>query len=283
MRKDGSLGLELTQQSQHENGPSEAGPSLLVAAMTHVGRRREHNEDAIAVGAWLNPVEPMGRPHMARLDLRAGAVLTLADGIGGAPCGDEASRFVAMRARGLLHGRYPGEGDLHRAFGVLNDELYGLMDARPWCRTMGTTAVIVWMTSDILVIGSIGDSRFYWLEGGTARQITTDHAPAGPHPKDTPPHRRSGLITQALGGRRISFSPDPDLHTLVAAPGGRFLICSDGLTNMLRPSELDAIVAEFALAPLEQLTQGLIDRALEEGGTDNISVIVASVEAKARL
>ena len=251
---------------------------LRFAALTHVGRVRQRNEDSLSIGGWVSSDASMRQPYVGELSLSSGTVLTVADGIGGAPCGDRASRFVAARVPALLSNRSPQEADIVRVFQTVNEELHSLMDNTPECRTMGTTVVVAWLQDTSMVVGSIGDSRFYRLDGGEAHQITFDHAPPGPHPKDAPASSRSHLITQALGGR-WSVSPlTPDVHLLDMQPWDTFLLCSDGLTNMLRPNELNEVIQSRFIGPLEDLAERLVERALEEGGYDNVSLIVGRVE-----
>lgn len=232
-----------------------------ITAFTHRGRVRPQNEDAVVVGEWIAQGD-MAEPCSFRHALDEPIVCAVADGLGGHMAGEVASRHAAQRLAaegGRLGSAQAVEEALHR----INDELYRAMAQDPACVGMGTTIVGL-VLSGKLVRFNAGDSRLYRFDGGHLSQLSID---------DTPPGPRSGRITQSLGG----VWPEAALHPHVAEepliPPARFLLCSDGLTDMVGDRE---IARCLALADADAALQ-LFDLAMRAGGADNISVVLVCV------
>jgi len=233
-----------------------------VTAFTHRGRLRPQNEDTIVVGDWVSVVDMAG-PEQSRHDLSAPLVCAVADGMGGHNAGEVASRYAARRLAAepehLLDAR-AAAGTLQ----AIDTELYSAMAADDDLLGMGTTVVGL-VLAPRLVWFNVGDSRLYDFANGTLGQLSIDDSPPGP---------RSGLITQSLGGSVARTGILPHVGELDLAPGASFLLCSDGLTDML---DQETIADCLRLPDFDAVTE-LFDRAMRAGGADNISIVIASVE-----
>lgn len=236
-------------------------PLAQVCAFTHRGRVRGKNEDTIVVGSWLSPPD-MEAPQVIRQPLAAPFLCGVADGMGGHRAGEVASRHAAFRlaqagphlltAQRVREALVRIDGQLHEvaakdmALAGMGTTVAGLVLARP----------LVWF--------NVGDSRLYRCNEDGLSQLSID---------DTPPGPRSGLITQSLGGGH-GRPLRPHVHEEAFGVPARFLLCSDGLTDMLD----DAAIEEALALPDDEAVLQLFDRAMTAGGTDNVSIVVVRVE-----
>lgn len=237
--------------------------SARVTAFTHRGRVRERNEDTIVVGDWVSPAG-METPRQSRHALSAPLVCAVADGMGGHRAGEVASRCVAQRlaAGGDRLSDTRGAEEMLRA---IDAELYRAMEADADLLGMGTTVAGL-VLAPRLVWFNVGDSRLYRYSGGRLLQMSIDDTPGGP---------RSGLITQSLGGALPRAEIAPHIGEEELRAPSRFLLCSDGLTDMLAVEDIEDCLALYDL----DATAQLFDLAMRAGGMDNISIVVMSVEA----
>lgn len=223
------------------------------------GRWREQNEDA------------------ARVDAES-ALLVVADGMGGHPCGDVASQVAADTVA-------QAAGDLRISLG---DALAGahaaVLQAAEDGRGsagMGTTCVACRLGRDGLEVAWVGDSRAYRLRAGALEALTRDHSEVqllvdqgALTPEQATRHPGRHMLARALGVGPLERS-EVDDRTLPAAPGDRVLLCSDGLTSELEDGQIEALVAAH---PGDQdAVDALIGAALEAGGRDNITVAMGTV------
>jgi PPM family protein phosphatase len=252
------------------------GSTLDIANRSHAGMVRAHNEDAIFVdGAGL---------------------AILADGMGGYNAGEVASGIaVDVIKEGLLpeliSGRDLSKVDvntglthaallLQQQIAAANKGIYEAAQNRPECAGMGTTVVAAVFHGDRVSIAHIGDSRCYRLRGGRFEQLTRDHSllqeqiDAG---QITPDQARyslnKNLVTRALG---IEAIVPADISEFRVEADDVYLLCSDGLTDMVDTDVVHGIVDEQRGA-LEMAAEQLIELANQNGGRDNISVILAHV------
>ena len=233
-------------------------PIAQISAFTHRGRVRADNEDTIVIGDWLSPPE-MDAPRALRQPLPL--VCAVADGMGGHRGGEVASRTAAQAltaAGGELTSAEHTRARLLQIDAALND----MMRADAALRGMGTTIAGL-VLADPLVWFNIGDSRLYRFSDGRLEQVSID---------DTPPGPRSGLLTQSLGGG-LPAPPVPHVGEIALAPPARFLLCSDGLTDML---DDDDIAACLMLADTDAVVE-LFEMAMRAGGMDNVSIVVGRV------
>jgi serine/threonine protein phosphatase PrpC len=254
------------------------GIRLRSSARTSVGQVRENNEDSV---------------HLWPSDQFVLAVV--ADGMGGAAAGEEASRMAieAIQSGMSLRSR----DNLERMTGLADDDISSRLREsiqqanlsimqrsidEPDMRGMGTTVTLAFVRGTEVIIAHVGDSRAYQVNGSSReiRQITSDHSfveallSAG-HitPEQALDHPMRNVLYRALGQAE---DVDVDIYRTNLVVGDRLVLCSDGLTRHVRPAE----IAELVLAEENpaKASKQLIDLANERGGEDNVSVIVILVE-----
>jgi PPM family protein phosphatase len=240
--------------------------------LTHVGRQRQHNEDAFLVET------------NAKLFL-------VADGMGGHAAGEIASRIaVDSISEFILHtkeddGTWPHAYDEHfkrstnrlmAAVRMANTRVLEAMRKDARLRGMGTTVVACLADDDVMSFAHVGDSRAYLIRDNNLNRITNDHSwvfeqvQAGMLTEaEAEKHPLRNVITRALGG---ALQVVPDASEVETKPGDVFLLCSDGLTGMVPEEEILRIVTQTD--SLEDACQNLIDAANERGGLDNVTAIL---------
>jgi serine/threonine protein phosphatase PrpC len=233
-----------------------------VCAFTHRGRVRAQNEDTIVVGDWVSPLE-MREPRISHHSLAPPLVCAVADGLGGHRAGEVASRHAArqLARAGAALASVDGVQEMLRR---IDNELYAAMAQDAGCAGMGTTIAGL-VLGERLIWFNVGDSRLYRFRDGDFAQVSVD---------DTPPGLRSGLITQSLGGALQPQPVRPHVGEEELSVPSRFLLCSDGLTDMLD----DGDIADCLRLPDADAVAQLFDRAVRAGGADNVSIVVVSVE-----
>jgi len=208
-------------------------------------------------------------------------IFVVADGMGGAQAGEVASRAAADAFDVDLAGG-PLEKLLRETIAAANRRIHELARADPSRAGMGTTltAAIVDAEGEEVAIGHVGDSRAYRLRGGRLEQLTRDHSLVEEMRRkgqltdaQAEDHPQRSIITRALGPE-----PDvePDVHTVAAAPGDVFLICSDGLTTMLDEAQIARLLGRAS--SMEAAVRALVDEANRAGGRDNITALAFRVE-----
>ena len=236
--------------------------ALHYALRSDVGLLREGNEDSAYAGPRL---------------------LAIADGMGGHAAGEVASA-VAISAIAPLDSR--GLSDsvdmldaLASAVASARATLHEMSEADPATEGMGTTLTALLWAGDQVAICHIGDSRAYLLRDGDLYQITTDHTliqslvdEGRLSPAAAANHPQRSLIMRALQG---STEADPDLSMHTAVLGDRYLLCSDGLTDVVTDKAVHSTLVSVQDA--EEAVEHLIDQAINNGGPDNITCIVADV------
>jgi serine/threonine protein phosphatase PrpC len=245
--------------------------TVQVTAFTHQGRVRDSNEDTIAVGPWVRN-QPMSIPHQWRLALETPFLCLVADGMGGQAAGEIASQHVAVRLTQEAS-QITGTDQLGFLLQKINAELYELMAAEPSRVGMGTTVAGIVLLEGHLIWFNVGDSRMYLYRNGFLRQITVDDVPEATRSREPSSKRQSSAITQSLGGTKAAQQPVPHLGTDNLAIPSRWLLCSDGITDMI---DLDAMEACMAVPDLEAVTK-LVSAAIKAGGEDNISAIILTI------
>jgi serine/threonine protein phosphatase PrpC len=232
-----------------------------VNAFTHRGHVRPGNEDTITVAGWVSAVAMEG-PRRSRHDLNAPLIVAVADGMGGHVGGEIASRYAIKRLAELEGGaEEPGE-----CLADINSELHQAMHASPSLLGMGTTIAGLLLHPGEAEWFNVGDSRVYAVRERRLVQLSVDDVPPGP---------RSGMITQTLGGSPYFVPIAPHIGKAGLSPPARWLLCSDGLTDMLPDAEIEAMLTQSD----EDTLQALFTRAMDAGGADNISIILVSVTA----
>jgi serine/threonine protein phosphatase PrpC len=238
-----------------------------VTAFTHKGCVRARNEDSIVVAGWISELE-MSAPRRWRHALGEPLLVAVADGLGGHAAGNVASRLVTKR---LAAGKASAQADgIAARLAGINTELYETMNSDPSLVGMGTTIAGLVLCSRRAVWFNVGDSRIYRERGGRIEQLSVDDVPPGP---------RNGVITQTLGGCRSFIPISPHIGGEEFAGNlphaSRWLLCSDGLTDMLDDAEIERAFA----ASDEETLWALFAAAMAAGGRDNISIVMVSAGA----
>jgi protein phosphatase len=247
------------------------------AAKTDVGRKRDHNEDS----------------HLVNPDLN---VFVVADGMGGHAGGETASRLAVEtidREMKAFHARpdNPWAAQVEIPDSPLADALRDAVEgacsavwktaqANPNLDGMGTTVTALLVNGDHVFVGHVGDSRCYIVRGPDVLQVTEDHSLVNEQLKMgliTPDEARHSRLKNIIT-RSVGFEEDVlvDAMGLRGEPGDTFVMCSDGLSNLVEDQEIARVVRE---EPLDHAPDKLIDMANERGGDDNITVLVIRLEA----
>ena len=235
--------------------------ALRYAVRSDVGLLREGNEDS----AYASP-----------------RLLAVADGMGGHAAGEVASA-VAIASVAALDGSTAPNGDLlgalKEAVHSASDTLHQMASADPAVEGMGTTLTAMLWAGQGYALCHIGDSRGYMLREGELYQITHDHSLVQSlvdegrlSQEEAATHPQRSLILRALDGRGEA---EPDLSMRKAMPGDRYLLCSDGLSDVVSAETLHHALS--TVPDLDDVTVQLIELAIRGGGPDNITVIVADV------
>lgn len=237
-------------------------------AMTDIGRRRKVNQDYVYASD-----QPVGNlPNL----------YIVADGMGGHKAGDLASSYGveklveavrrSMEVRPALI--------LQKAVRYANYCLLEKARESEEYRGMGTTLVALTINGEDALAVNIGDSRLYEVSHGEIHQISEDHSLVAELVKkgelsreEARKHPDKNIITRALG---IQEEAEMDLFPFRAEPGNRYLLCSDGLSNMVEDTELCRMISRPQA--LFDIAGRLILRANENGGTDNIAVVLVEIE-----
>ncbi|MFI9640615.1 PP2C family protein-serine/threonine phosphatase [Micromonospora sp. NPDC051925] len=225
------------------------------------GLIRSGNQDALHSGAWL---------------------VAVADGMGGMAAGDLASR-IAIDAVAPLDVETPEDAlvaALQTGIELATARIHQAVQEDPERQGMGTTltALLFSRTGSCLALAHVGDSRAYLFREGTLKQVTRDDTfvqmlvdQGVISPEEASSHPRRAVVTQALQGEEVS----PSYATMVPRAGDRWLLCSDGLSNVVRPDTLTEVLRETP--DREACARRLIDLALRAGGPDNVTVLIADV------
>jgi PPM family protein phosphatase len=243
---------------------------LLDTFALSISGRRSNNEDAVCA-----------RPELG--------LFVVADGMGGYEGGEIASALAVDAIYELVRRTandrdvtWPYKIDPYRTIDEneivvatrLANERIATRREGP-LQEMGSTVAVLRIADDRAVIGHVGDSRVYRLRAGLLVQLTIDHSllaqlyAAGAPPPDPSTFPWRHVVTRALG----TATGEPEVQLEEALPGDVYLLCSDGLSEVLDPSR----IAELLAAPAEIACRALVDAAFEAGSRDNISAIVVRV------
>ena len=250
--------------------------SIEFFAAVDAGRARSNNEDSVAIE-------------------EGASLAVLADGMGGYNAGEVASHMLTSFIGAEL-GRWlreasaqAGDADVRRAMDICVDNanraIFNAANSNPQYAGMGTTLVLAVFRDSSLLVGHVGDSRAYRMRAGRLLQISRDHSllqeqiDAGLITQEQAAFSANkNLVTRAVG---VEDTVMLETHEHETQPGDVYLMCSDGLSDMLD----DAAIAQVLLAydSLEGAARALIDAANEAGGKDNIAVILARVPGAAHV
>ena len=249
---------------------------LQSASLTDPGRVRDHNEDCIEA-----------RPEIG--------LYVLADGMGGYNAGEVASGMAtSLIADGLVEAWKPAEVDrmrredakalaerlIREQVARANSAIFTTSQNNPECAGMGTTLVVCHFYDDFLTVAHIGDSRLYRLRGEGMEQVTRDHSLLQEQldsglitPEEAKLSQNKNLVTRALG---IDPSVETEVHCYDAQPDDVYLLCSDGLSDMVEDDEIRLTLMTLKTNPTLTVQQ-LVQAANDNGGRDNISAMLIRV------
>ncbi|HWA12077.1 MAG TPA: Stp1/IreP family PP2C-type Ser/Thr phosphatase [Burkholderiales bacterium] len=250
--------------------------ALQMVKATHTGMVRSHNEDSITTDPEIG-------------------LAVLADGMGGYNAGEVASgiatALISSETREALIRNAPHHVDkttgapiatrlLRDIIAKANTSIYQSANSQPQYAGMGTTLVVTLLCDNQITIAHIGDSRCYRFRGGKLEQVTRDHSllqeqiDSGLLTKEAA--RRSqnkNLVTRALG---IEPQVEAEIHTHPVQSGDLFLLCSDGLNDMVEDGDIEMTLEALAANP-QLAAEQLVQMANDNGGRDNVSVILIKV------
>ena len=247
------------------------------AELTDTGRVREHNEDAIGSNADIG-------------------LMVLADGMGGYNAGEVASGIAVQIVSELAAvgaGREerddidPHSGMMRQSI-VLRDAvyrankiIYQTAQSQTNCEGMGTTIVACMFYDNKISIAHVGDSRAYRLRGGELEQVTLDHSLLQElvdrgfySAEEAQRSTNRNYVTRALG---VEPTVEVEVHEHEVLPGDIYLLCSDGLPDMVEDDDIHLTISTFNDS-LDVVGQQLVDMANDHGGRDNVSVMLAQVK-----
>lgn len=251
--------------------------SIQMVKATHTGMVRSHNEDSITTDAEIG-------------------LAVLADGMGGYNAGEVASgiatALISSETREAMVRNAPHHIDkatgtrlatrlLREIIAKANTSIYQSANSQPQYAGMGTTLVVTLLCDNQITIAHIGDSRGYRYRGEKLEQITRDHSllqeqiDSGLLTKEAA--RRSqnkNLVTRALG---IEPQVEAEINTFPAQNGDIYLLCSDGLNDMVEDDDIEMTLGALG-ANLQLAAEQLVQMANDNGGRDNVSVILIQVK-----
>lgn len=234
-----------------------------------MGKKRELNQDAI-----YSSELPVGNlPNL----------FMIADGMGGHKAGEYASRYAIEKIVESAKDSHEQnmERILQNAISRANLEIFEMAGQNECMQGMGTTLVAASICGNQMKVANVGDSRLYLTRNKTIRQITRDHSLVEEmvrmgelDPISARNHPNKNIITRAVG---VTPSVTADFFDVALMPGDTVLLCSDGLSNMLEDEEIRMIMS--AQRDMIEKTEALVRAANNNGGRDNISVIIIEPSA----
>lgn len=250
--------------------------AISIVGLTHPGMVRDHNEDAFIADPSLGYV-------------------VLADGMGGYSAGEVASNMTTtLMQQGLKKGleqnplvNFNHEMNeailtdlLLREIAFTNQSVLQVSRNEPQCAGMGTTLVTAVFHDDTVTVAHIGDSRLYRLRQGHLASITRDHSLLQEQldagfitPEEARFSTNRNLVTRALG---LDDEVEPDINHYEVQVGDIYLLCSDGLNDMLDDSEIESILVAMS-ENLPLAAEHLVQTANDNGGRDNVTVVLVKI------
>jgi serine/threonine protein phosphatase PrpC len=243
-------------------------------AVSDIGLRRKRNDDAYTIYDTAATITV----HNGR-----GLLFAVADGLGGHACGHLASQMACRELKAFFDDSFSGclAGQIARRLAELVERIDLRIKeqavAEPACEDMATTLSALAITENWTVIGHVGDSRIYRLRKDRLEQLTSDHTfvqemidEGELTPESAASHPLRNMLTRALGTQEPLEKVDTAI--VDAAPGDHFLLCSDGLHSMMSSETITAILK--SQTDPKKSAEKLLQRALEKGGRDNVTIIV---------
>ena len=267
-RKFRGLDNEPVQPAQQEeraaapegDSPAPEKRAFKVTSRTDIGLVRRMNQDAVILGETL-----MG----------------VADGMGGHLGGETASMGTRDGLLRILKEKEPAEETLRDAISEVNLALWNQQLEDESLSGMGTTLTVLWPGEKQMLIGHVGDSRAYLLRDGEMRQVTEDHSMVADmvrrgllSEEQAATHPMRNYITRAVG---TEPTIQADVYSVPRRTGDRWLVCSDGLHGMVGKERLRELMT---MDDMEEAADQMIREALDQGGRDNVSLVLAEEVAE---
>jgi len=248
---------------------------IMPFGLSDVGRKRSHNEDTFLLSEELN-------------------LFIVADGMGGHSGGELASRMSVQSIEEVIRsltsdpeatvisGVNTDEAEcgdqLRYAIEIASKKIYDRAKFDTSLKGMGTTTVAALFKDGKIHVANVGDSRAYMFRDKKMSQVTTDHSLVNEQIKaglitksDAKSHKLKNIITRSVG---YTEEVDIDVHSFDVKMGDKFLLCTDGLTNMVDDKTIEKIVGDH---PIKDSCYKLVEKANENGGDDNVSVVLLVV------
>lgn len=242
--------------------------------ITDVGQKRQNNEDNYLINDEIN-------------------LYVVADGMGGHVGGEYASQIAVTTIEEVIQNveaadfledgtispdSLAGE-KLKYAIRLAGKRIFERTTQEPELRGMGTTTVAMLFERNRIYLAHVGDSRAYLIRNGDVHQITEDHSLVNEQikaglisPEGAKNHKLKNIITRSVG-----YQEDVEIDTMVrpVQVGDRYVLCSDGLSNLVDQTEIHEVVQNHAS---EVAAQKLVELANSRGGDDNITVVIAGID-----
>ena len=259
-----------------------------VIAQTDVGRVRSGNEDNFLVIDIISDTQKKLPDVLQYPASDQNLVLMVSDGMGGAAAGEIASMLAVQTVKEVLsHSNATDRKDfadqLESALQTANQIITQYAEKHPRTYGMGATATVAGILQNNVIIGQVGDSRAYLIHKNAIEQLTRDQSyvnqlvEAGKiTEEEAEVHPRRNIILQALGNQELL---DVALTNATLWDGDFLLLCSDGLTGMVKKEEILEVIQ--ASPDVKEACQSLVNLANERGGQDNITVILAQYHCAA--
>ncbi len=251
------------ERSYKSTPRTRRGAVTTFGSRTDIGCLRDHNEDSLVVAPPLFAVADGMGGHAAGEVASEIAVNVLAEQAPAHPDGEALGRAVEEANRAVIQAAHEGRGR----------------------EGMGTTMTAAMLEGERLVVAQVGDSRAYLLHQGKLQQLTRDHSlmadmiEAGQiTPEEARTHPNRSVITRALGSDEHLR---PDIYEINVETGDRLLVCSDGLSGMLRDDDIEHALCR--IQDPQRCASQLVNEAISAGGHDNVTVIVADVTGYAEV
>lgn len=242
---------------------------IYYSCVTHIGHRRYTNQDNfICNGKYAIPEQNDVFPLVGSVSSEIPSVFGVFDGMGGEECGEIAAYIAAKNASQLEVGK-DLLSDLEYFCRKTNHDICNWVKDHK-LSAMGTTAAILSFAPNGVFLCNIGDSKIFRFCDGTLTQISTDHVSIAPFGVKPP-------LSQSLGIPPAEFLIEPYLAEGFYRDKDIYLICSDGLTDMVSREEITQILRT---QDIERASAVLLDTALSRGGLDNITFILCKVQQK---
>jgi serine/threonine protein phosphatase PrpC len=263
--------MNLADLPVESNGATVELQRYQISTRSDIGLVRQGNEDNFYVASGDKDIQ------------KKGVLVGVADGMGGHNAGEVASQVAVETLATYYDMDVPGE-DVERVLAdmirLANDRIIQLSNSSTDLQGLGTTLTALLLRSTDAVVAHVGDCRIYLFRDGVLSQLTLDHSLVQEAvregiltPEQARVHPQRNIITRALG---TQDTLDVDSLTVKVQPGDLFMLSSDGLHGLLEDYEIEEIIANGG-NELDQISQDLVQTALDEGGNDNVTVILVKV------